>query len=203
MSEPFSPPPPQQPDPRPTQYQAHMTDAAAGVSRAVSGGLCVWAGSAGGLCGWVSEWSSAWPWVALILGIVALGCIALSIFFASLAKTFGMEAGGSSLSFGDNSIAVIDISGVITDADTEKISKQLERYGNNDSIKAIILHIDSPGGGAAASQEIYHEVLRIREQKHKKVIASVESVGASGAYYIASAATRFMRIRRRWWDPLG
>ncbi len=57
-------------------------------------------------------------------------------------------------------------------------------------MKAIILHINSPGGGAAASQEIYHEVLRIRKEKHKKVIASVESVGASGAYYIASACDR-------------
>ncbi len=94
------------------------------------------------------------------------------------------------LNFGNNSIAVIDISGVITDADTDKIDKELERYGNNNSIKAIILHIDSPGGGAAASQEIYHEVMRVREQKHKKVVASVESVGASGAYYIASACDK-------------
>jgi len=57
-------------------------------------------------------------------------------------------------------------------------------------VKAIILHIDSPGGGAAASQEIYHEVLRIREEKHKKIVASVESMGASGAYYIASACDK-------------
>ncbi len=130
------------------------------------------------------------PWVVLILGIAALGLIALSIFFASLAKVFDVDAGSSNLNFGDNAIAVIDVSGVITDSDTERISKQLERYGNNDSVKAIILHIDSPGGGAAASQEIYHEVMRIRTEKHKKVIASVESVGASGAYYIASGCDR-------------
>jgi protease IV len=57
-------------------------------------------------------------------------------------------------------------------------------------VKAIILHINSPGGGAAASQEIYHEVLRVRQENHKKVIASIESVGASGAYYIASACDK-------------
>jgi protease-4 len=57
-------------------------------------------------------------------------------------------------------------------------------------VKAIILHINSPGGGAAASQEIYHEVLRVRQETHKKVIASIESVGASGAYYIASACDK-------------
>jgi protease-4 len=128
--------------------------------------------------------------VVLILGVISLGLIAVSVFFASLAKTIGMDTNSSGGSFGSDSIAVIDISGVITDADTDKIEKQLERYGNNEDIKAIILHIDSPGGGAAASQEIYHEVMRVREQKHKKIVASVESVGASGAYYIASACDK-------------
>jgi protease-4 len=128
--------------------------------------------------------------VVLILGVISLGLIAVSVFFASLAKTIGMDTNSSGGSFGSDSIAVIDISGVITDADTDKIEKLLERYGNNEDIKAIILHIDSPGGGAAASQEIYHEVMRVREQKHKKIVASVESVGASGAYYIASACDK-------------
>ncbi len=128
--------------------------------------------------------------MVLILGVISLGLIAVSVFFASLAKTIGMDTNSSGGSFGSDSIAVIDISGVITDADTDKIEKQLERYGNNEDIKAIILHIDSPGGGAAASQEIYHEVMRVREQKHKKIVASVESVGASGAYYIASACDK-------------
>jgi protease-4 len=96
------------------------------------------------------------------------------------------DSGGSS--FGGSSIAVIDISGVILDAD--KVDKQLEKFGDEDSVKAIVLHIDSPGGGAAASQEIYHEVLHIRQDKHKKVVASVESMGASGAYYIASGCDK-------------
>ena len=99
-------------------------------------------------------------------------------------------------SFGDNSmgfgggdrIAVIDISGVILSPET--VDSQLRKFGDDDSVKAILLHINSPGGGAAASQEIYHEVLRVRQEKHKKVIASIESVGASGAYYIASACDK-------------
>jgi protease IV len=128
--------------------------------------------------------------VVLILGIAVLGVGALMMFFVSMVRTLNPDAGADGLDFGRNAIAVIDISGVITDADTDRIDKQLEKYGNNSSIKAIILHIDSPGGGAAASQEIYHEVMRVREQKHKKVVASVESVGASGAYYIASACDK-------------
>ncbi len=100
-------------------------------------------------------------------------------------RSFGNASG---LAFDGDRIAVIDIDGVIMDAD--KIDSQLRKFGDDDSVKAIILHINSPGGGAAASQEVYHEVLRVRQEKHKKIVASVESVGASGAYYIASACDR-------------
>jgi protease-4 len=94
----------------------------------------------------------------------------------------------STTAFSTASIGVIDVDGVILDAD--KVDTQLRKFGDDDSIKAIILHINSPGGGAAASQEIYHEVLRVRQEKHKPIIASVESVGASGAYYIASGCNK-------------
>src|SRR6185437_5209957 len=107
-------------------------------------------------------------------------------FWAPIFAGMAMAEGTSS--FGEPSIGVVDITGVIVDAD--KINKQLERFGKDDGIKAIVLHIDSPGGGAAASQEVYHEVLRVRKDLHKRVVASVESVGASGAYYIASGCDR-------------
>lgn len=99
----------------------------------------------------------------------------------------GTDTGGFS-AFSPGRIAVVDVKGVILSPD--KIDRQLERFANDDSVKAILLHIDSPGGGAAASQEIYHEVLRVRSKHKKRVVASIESVGASGAYYIASATDR-------------
>jgi protease-4 len=132
---------------------------------------------------------SGWFWVAIIVGIVALVIIALCVAFASMAKNLNFsETTSSTTTFGSDSIGVIDISGVILDAD--KVDKQIDKFGDDSSVKAIILHIDSPGGGAAASQEIYHDVMRVRTEKHKKIIASVESVGASGAYYIASACDK-------------
>jgi protease-4 len=90
--------------------------------------------------------------------------------------------------FGGSKIGVIDIDGVILDAD--KIDTQLRRFGDDSDVKAIILHVNSPGGGAAASQEIYNEVVRVRKEKHKLIVASVESVGASGAYYISSGCDK-------------
>jgi protease-4 len=96
-------------------------------------------------------------------------------------NTAGIDGFGSK-------IGVVDINGVILDAD--KVNTQIRKLADDGSVKAIILHINSPGGGAAASQEIYNEVLRIRHEKNKKIIASVESVGASGAYYIASGCDK-------------
>jgi protease-4 len=131
---------------------------------------------------------SGWFWVAIIGGIFAVMIAVVCLTCASLAKSFtGDDTEATGFASG-SSIGVIDITGVILDAD--KIDKQLDRFGDDSNVKAIVLHIDSPGGGAAASQEIYHEVMRIRTEKHKYIVASVESVGASGAYYIASACDK-------------
>lgn len=126
-----------------------------------------------------------WVWVT-IGGVFALGFLVLcSVVLWSVARSVG--GGGESFSgLGSDSIGVIDIDGEILSADT--LVDQLRKFDEDDDVKAIILHINSPGGGAAASQEIYHEVLKIREEKKKPVVASIESMGASGAYYIASGA---------------
>jgi protease-4 len=85
-------------------------------------------------------------------------------------------------------IAVVDLEGVIITP--KETVKQLKKFADDDSVKAIILHINSPGGGVAASEEIYKEVRRIRDQKKKQIVASIETVGASGAYYVASGANK-------------
>jgi protease-4 len=124
-----------------------------------------------------------WLWVT-IGSVLAFGFLVLcSIVLWSVART--LSGGQDGIALGD-SIGVIDIDGEILSADV--LVDQLRKFDQDDDIKAIVLHINSPGGGAAASQEIYHEVLKIRDHKKKPVVASIESVGASGAYYIASAA---------------
>jgi protease IV len=97
---------------------------------------------------------------------------------------------GGDFAFSGSKIGVVDIHGPIMEA--KSWVEQLKKMGDNPSIKAIILHIDSPGGGVAASQEVYTEVLRIREHKKKIVVASMASVGASGAYYISCACDKIM-----------
>jgi protease-4 len=89
--------------------------------------------------------------------------------------------------FGDR-IGVVDLDGVILSP--QPVVSQLKKFGDDASIKAIIIHVNSPGGGVAASEEIYREVKRLREEKKKRVVVSIESVGASGAFYIASASNK-------------
>jgi len=102
-----------------------------------------------------------------------------------------LHAGGTGeagfAGFGDR-IAVVDLTGVIVSP--QPVVGHLKKFGDDSSIKAIILHVNSPGGGVAASEEIYREVKRIRDEKKKRVVVSIESVGASGAYYIASASDK-------------
>ncbi len=129
---------------------------------------------------------SAWFYIGIIGGSLAAVFLLVTLMVWGTMRSMGGDSAGFGLNA--NSIAVIDLTGVILSPET--IDSQLRKFGDDDSVKAIILHINSPGGGAAASQEIYHEVLRVRQENHKKVIASIESVGASGAYYIASACDK-------------
>lgn len=101
-----------------------------------------------------------------------------------------LHAGGNEAAldgFGDR-IGVVDLDGVILSP--QPVVDELKKFGDDSSIKAIILHVNSPGGGVAASEEIYREVKRIREEKKKRVVVSIETVGASGAFYVSSAANK-------------
>ncbi len=118
--------------------------------------------------------SRTWLWVLLGAGIFFVFFVAVVAFMVTIVR--GERVSG----FGDK-IAVVDLEGVIIEPQT--VVKQLKEFADDDSIKAIILHINTPGGGVAASQEIYSEVRRV--EKKKKIVASVETLGASGGYYVA------------------
>ncbi len=87
---------------------------------------------------------------------------------------------------GEGKIAVMDIEGII--AKSRDTIDALYEYRDNDNIKAIVIRIDSPGGGVGPSQEIYAELQKLRDKK--LIVASLGSVAASGGYYIACAANR-------------
>jgi len=90
----------------------------------------------------------------------------------------------------EDRVALIRVEGVILDS--QSTVTDLKRFGENPNVKAIVLRIDSPGGGVVASQEIYDAVQRVRNKNNKAVIASMGTVAASGGYYIAAATDRIV-----------
>jgi protease IV len=117
-------------------------------------------------------------WVGL-LAIV----LVLVLFFASLVLIIRLSGKPSRLPFGDK-IAVVEIQGVITQS--FPVIEEIHHYLADDAVKAIILRIDSPGGGVGPSQEIYREVVKAKQKK--KIVTSMGAVAASGGYYIACAS---------------
>jgi protease-4 len=87
-------------------------------------------------------------------------------------------------------IQVVDVEGELIQS--RPILEQLKRYEDSNTVKAILLNIDSPGGGVAVSQEIYTEIKRLRDKKDKIVVAYLSSTGASGAYYISCGANKII-----------
>jgi protease IV len=131
-------------------------------------------------------------WVVIGGGAFFIFVMAVFLLVYFAVKSDRTSSGEFAGGFGDK-IAVMDLDGVILDS--KDFNKQLKKYDEDSSIKAIILRINSPGGGAAASQEMYAAVKRIsdrhRKDKNKKpIVSSISTVGASGAYYVASGTNK-------------
>ncbi|MCF8080110.1 MAG: signal peptide peptidase SppA [Desulfobacterales bacterium] len=108
---------------------------------------------------------------------------------AALTITLSVALRGDDISFTDvHKVGIIEIEGVILDART--VLEDLKRFREEDSVRAIVLRIDSPGGVVGPAQEIYREVRKTRDEK--TVIASMGSIAASGGYYVAAAAEGVM-----------
>ncbi|MFQ6135708.1 MAG: S49 family peptidase [Candidatus Hydrothermarchaeales archaeon] len=84
-------------------------------------------------------------------------------------------------------VGVIEINGVIMRKETADDVNEMLKYAREErDIKAVVLEINSPGGEATVTTELYLNVLKLRSKK--PVVASINQVGASGAYYISAAA---------------
>jgi protease-4 len=114
--------------------------------------------------------------------IVFATAAALGLLFVLVLTLASLLSGGrrtsAVLSLGEGSVALVKIEGLLMTSE-------------DPSIKAVVLRIDSPGGGVVASQEIYNAV-RNAKKEGKKVVASLGTVAASGGYYVAAAADRIV-----------
>ncbi len=143
-----------------------------------------------------------WPAVALAVGLVLSLFLNLGLFLAYLSSaSSGLSATASlqeKLVDGkakkDDKIVVIPIHGLIMESmgagpgSVSSLIAALKQAEKDDHIKAIILDIDSPGGGVTASDKMYHELVRFKQKKKVPVVSLFHDVAASGGYYVAMAS---------------
>lgn len=117
-------------------------------------------------------------------------CLIFLLGLGSIILLYGYSAlmGDVNLFYSSEKVGVVSIRGVISSS--QETVEQIDKFGKDNNIKAVVVRIDSPGGGVAASQEIYAAVKRIK--KNKIVVASLGSVAASGGYMVACAADKIV-----------
>jgi protease IV len=120
---------------------------------------------------------------AAALGVLFVAILALASFLSGGRRT------SVPLTVGGGNVALVKIEGLLVNSDD--VVDELTDYAEDSSIKAIVLRIDSPGGGVVASQEIYNAVKNAKREG-KKIVASMGTVAASGGYYVAAAADKIV-----------
>lgn len=141
---------------------------------------------------YIKKESSGWKWFfAIILVLIFFGMLSIAGSFIIFSKAVtNLDTGDyyyeTSGGHGSKKIAVVDLD--FTIISSESIVRQFKKYAKDDNVKAIILRINSPGGGVAATQEMYEIIKRTRDGG-KPVIVSMGSIAASGGYYSACGSS--------------
>lgn len=128
-----------------------------------------------------------WGWIALVVTVIGL----VGLFgLAMIAAVFGGAAG--------DHVGLINFSGEIVDSESKGLFggtrgprdfiADCESAARDKSVKSVVIRLNSPGGSAAASEEMYHAIRRLREKK--PVVCSMGDVAASGGYYMAAACDK-------------
>ncbi len=127
--------------------------------------------------------SGKWFWgIFISLLVIAILFLAISFLYLAKVASFGSDRYYEQTGSGSGKVAVVNLDYTIYSS--ESIVRQFKKYSEDKSIKSIILRVNTPGGGVAASQEMY-EIIKKTRDKGKPVVVSISSLGASGGYYAA------------------
>lgn len=128
------------------------------------------------------------PWfVLLFMGFLFAAVVSLVVGLSFMTGYDGAETPklGSK-----SNLLVLEVKGVIFDS--EKFLKKLRKYTEEDSIKGILLKVNSPGGAVGPSEEIYRELKQFKAKNKKPIVVYSPSLNASGGYYISMAADKIV-----------
>ena len=148
----------------------------------------------------------------MVGGLVALGLIGLAVFAVVLILASGLTGGPTAPTVyveeyvsgdGASKIAVVPVEGTIASADDslggtqptvtpEGLADALRQAGGDPTVAAVVLEVNSPGGGVTASDEMHQSILDFKENTGKHVVVSMGDTAASGGYYISTAADRIV-----------
>lgn len=123
----------------------------------------------------------------VLIGLIVIGVILVVFVGTILLLAYMFRRETPTFALGDK-VAVVEISGVISNS--REVIRGIKSFTEDGGVKAIVLRIDSPGGGVGAAQEIYREV--VKAKRVKKVVASLGGVAASGGYYVACGADKIV-----------
>ena len=152
---------------------------------------------------WIAVGSASFFFLcSLLLFVLFIGSLFLNrAFIASSTDTKGRIQISETFveGSGENKIAIIPVKGILTNESAEGlfiekpsivevIKQQLEQANNDTHVKAVLLEVDSPGGGITASDVIYNQIIKFKTGSNKKVVVYMQDVAASGGYYISAAA---------------
>lgn len=127
----------------------------------------------------------------VVIGVIIISVFVLAfVFFGIMFMSLLTQDSDFELSGLGGNVGIVEVFGVIDEFSGRKAIKQIEKWAESGSIEAIVVHVNSPGGGAAISQEIYDAMLRARDEK--PIVTAMASVAASGGYYIACASDKIV-----------
>lgn len=124
--------------------------------------------------------------VGIFVGVAFLS-VGIGLFVIADAITSTADSDEDVNSGAGARVAIVEVKNVITSS--EDVIRQLKKYQKNKSVKAIVVRVESPGGGIAPSQEIYEAIKSIKKSG-KPVVISMGSMAASGGYYISLGANK-------------
>jgi protease-4 len=143
--------------------------------------------------------------LVFLFSAILAGCGAPSFLITPVQNTNALEEHTVELGkgFGGGKIVVIEVEGMLmnsksggllqaTENHVSRFTQELEKAAKDSSVKAVVLRVNSPGGTVTASDIMYQNVLRFKQETKKPVVASLQDVAASGAYYISCGADKIV-----------
>jgi protease-4 len=140
-----------------------------------------------------------------VMLMASCGCVYVSGEINPFAKERGGLRETTVFGMGRDKVLLLDISGIITgmerkeslglvteESTVARLEEELRRARDDKRVHAVVLRINSPGGGVTASDTIYREIMRFKEETQRPVVAALGDVATSGAYYIALAADQIV-----------